>query len=271
MGAACTQVASKKGRLEQDSHRSGLSSEGPPSSRLSRSSTAKLRKAAEASGGGKYVGDHREGEGGEEIRHGHGKFTYPSGDRYEGQWVDGKAQGHGVFVSRLSRYEGNWDADLKHGDGTETFDDKSVYTGQFKQGYRHGRGVLTWTDGSSYDGGWANNNMDGHGIFTWRNGHTYTGRWHDNYMNGEGRYTWPDGTFYEGQYVNNLKEGEGVFMNKDGEQVVCMWSRGKPDGPVKLVGPGREMPASTWCNGVMTSWADRSIEATPRADEEATK
>ena len=50
---------------------------------------------------------------------GQGRYIYPDGDVYEGQWLDDKAHGEGFHQSKQSRYNGQWAMDLKHGYATE--------------------------------------------------------------------------------------------------------------------------------------------------------
>ena len=67
-------------------------------------------------------------------RKGHGIKIFKNGDKYEGEWVQDKANGKGKF----------WHAD---GDYYEGFwlDDKA-----------HGQGLYTAANGSSYIGEWLN-------------------------------------------------------------------------------------------------------------------
>jgi hypothetical protein len=47
-------------------------------------------------------------------------MTHSNGDIYQGEWKDGKASGHGVFIDQQgSMYEGEWKNDQYHGQGTE--------------------------------------------------------------------------------------------------------------------------------------------------------
>jgi hypothetical protein len=51
-------------------------------------------------------------------RHGRGVYEWPSGNRYEGEWLDGKTNGFGVKVwGNGDRYEGEWLNDNRHGRG----------------------------------------------------------------------------------------------------------------------------------------------------------
>jgi hypothetical protein len=75
---------------------------------------------------------------------------YKSGDRYEGEWLDGQRQGEGRLVrvagqyqGRNSEYEGQWSGDCRHGRGEERFENGDVYDGEWEEDQRHGEGVLT--------------------------------------------------------------------------------------------------------------------------------
>ena len=49
-------------------------------------------------------------------------MTHANGDIYHGEWLNGKANGYGVFLDVSgSMYEGTWKDDLQHGFGTESW------------------------------------------------------------------------------------------------------------------------------------------------------
>lgn len=46
------------------------------------------------------------------MPNGQGRFTHPTRDYYEGNWVEGKAQGFGKYVKENGDiYKGNWGED----------------------------------------------------------------------------------------------------------------------------------------------------------------
>ena len=70
---------------------------------------------------------------------GQGQGRYPSGNLYEGDFVDDRKQGYGIFYfANGSRYEGQWHMGEKHGQGTMYNADGSV---NFKGEYRKGKPV----------------------------------------------------------------------------------------------------------------------------------
>ena len=92
----------------------------------------------------------------EEYGEGRGKFTYPHGEKYEGEWEKGKY----------------------HGQGNMTYPDGSMYVGEFKDGEYHGQGTYTWSDGGKYEG-------------KWKNGEIWNGTEYDKY--GNIIYRWVEG------------------------------------------------------------------------------
>ena len=42
-------------------------------------------------------------------------------------------------------------------------------------GMKHGKGTYSWNNGSVYSGDWENNKITGQGVYKWHNGKEYTG------------------------------------------------------------------------------------------------
>lgn len=78
------------------------------------------------------------------------KFNPDKGDRYDGSWVDGKAEGKGVCVfANGDKYDGQWKENRMHGKGmdlwsvgTYCFSNGDKYRGEWKNDARCGRGIL---------------------------------------------------------------------------------------------------------------------------------
>ncbi|CAI2374964.1 unnamed protein product [Moneuplotes crassus] len=109
---------------------------------------------------------------------GTGKFEYIDGTSYEGEWhlFDGVKMKHGkgIIIHGTSNastkggsetYEGDWNKDLMHGEGTYLFTNGARYTGQWVNGKRHGTGRIEYLDGSSYEGEWEQDKMHGNGVY----------------------------------------------------------------------------------------------------------
>ena len=95
------------------------------------------------------------GETHNQLYNGKGRLTHASGDVYHGKWLDGKAQGHGIYLSKDSGtlYEGEWFDDEQHGHGTELYQfGKVKYEGNYVRGEKTGKGKFTTHGGHHYEG-----------------------------------------------------------------------------------------------------------------------
>ena len=181
---------------------------------------------------------------GADIPHGKGKCVWElEGAVYEGDWVDGKMSGHGVFDSaRLyvipyeSRkpffYEGEFENGTFHGYGVQKNELAGwVFEGEFRNGRRHGKGRLTVNNNAVYEGNWENGFLSGHGTYRAGVGERttfYEGEFSLDKFNGYGVQSSNLST-YAGEWKHGLMHGRGVFICKkykwDGE-----WNRGREYG-----------------------------------------
>ena len=108
------------------------------------------------------------------VYHGRGVNTSADGrSRYEGDWRNDKAHGHGVNTSAGGgRYEGNWRNGEGHGHGVYTHTDGRRYDGEWRNDKPHGYGVVTFADGFRYEGNWRNGEPHGDGVLTFADGST---------------------------------------------------------------------------------------------------
>ena len=65
-----------------------------------------------------------------------------------------------------SQYEGQWQDNMRHGEGTELSASGTVYRGRYWKNMRHGPGVMTYLNGNSYEGIWDNDKIRGRGRYT---------------------------------------------------------------------------------------------------------
>lgn len=73
------------------------------------------------------------GEWEADQRKGKGRLILPNGDYYEGDFLDNKANGKGIFNSEETgiTYEGEFKDDRQEGKGKETHPNGAFYEGQF--------------------------------------------------------------------------------------------------------------------------------------------
>jgi hypothetical protein len=161
-----------------------------------------------------------------------------NGGRYAGEWQNDLRHGQGVNTwSNGDRYEGGWKDNKKHGQGTFTYADKGKYVGEWANDMRHGYGVNTWSNGDKYDGNWKNNKKNGSGTFYYADGGTYSGEWIDDMRNGKGLNKWSNGEKYDGTWKNNTKHGQGIFVSADGSKYDGEWKYDKRAAPIKKSNP----------------------------------
>ena len=87
----------------------------------------------------------------EEYGEGRGKYIYPHGGKYEGDWRNGKYNGQGTLTyPNGDKYVGEWKDGFPNGQGTETYPNGGKYVGSWKGG-------LKW-NGTYYD---QNGNITG--------------------------------------------------------------------------------------------------------------
>lgn len=153
--------------------------------------------------------------------HGRGTVTWENGGRYDGAWVDGKANGSGVMdYGNGDRYEGGWRDGCRFGRGTHHFKDGGVYEGQWRNAAPDGHGKMTLKNGSHYEGAWKDGKWHGHGIVRPVNG----GEWEGTFRMGKctvGTLRRPNGELEIGRYdsVNPDDVKEGVWWSIDRQHV----------------------------------------------------
>ncbi len=180
-----------------------------------------------------------EGEWVDGVAEGQGTITWDSGSHYEGEWKDGMRNGQGTYTSTEGDgyvYEGEFKNNERSGNGTMTWEDSRdgsscVYEGEFKNDEYSGKGVLTWKkDGEvtgTYEGDFADGWINGSGTYTWPSGMSYKGEVKNGKMDGKGVLTYADGSVYEGEFVHGQKNGEGIWTKADGTVVTENWINGR--------------------------------------------
>lgn len=91
-----------------------------------------------ASGTAQYRGAFKAGR-----KHGKGEKRWPNGDAYEGEFVEDRKEGYGVYAWGAAPWTGE------------------RYEGGFVNERRHGFGVYRWPSGDAYAGPWESDVMTG--------------------------------------------------------------------------------------------------------------
>lgn len=123
-----------------------------------------------------------------------------------------------VAFANGNKYEGDWVNGKLHGKGTYTWADGRKYEGNWVNGNAQGKGILTWAEGDKYAGDFVNDKFTGKGIFTWVDGRKYEGDLVNNNFHGKGIYTYANGDKYEGDFVDDKFTSKGKFTCSNGKQ-----------------------------------------------------
>lgn len=155
------------------------------------------------------------------------------GDKYTGDWLDGKKHGQGTFMGR----------------------DGDHYSGGWKDGKKHGQGEYTWSDGKIYKGDWQDDNPYGQGVLITTSGDTYDGQWKEGRPHGQLTFTSPSGVKYDGEWQSGLQHGSGTSIDSSGRKYVGTWKDGKKDGQFEFTDSGGEVQTQTYKSGQLVQQA----------------
>jgi hypothetical protein len=182
-------------------------------------------------------------------------------DRYEGQFVDGRPEGQGIYTYKnRDRYEGEFSNGLPNGQGTFIFADDGRVEGVFKDGnitsgqviftngdryvgeFRlvtiidtgvtssqpHGQGEFIYADGDRYSGTFFIGAPLGNGVLTRIDGTRCEGEFFNLELDGKATCTFSNGLRYEGELRNGVPHGEGVIIDANGKRFPGSFRAGKP-------------------------------------------
>lgn len=67
-------------------------------------------------------------------------------------------------------YECDHDDEKRNGNVRRRYKDGSIYDGEWQANSKHGFGLMKYPDGSTYEGEWKNNFRHGYGVYIYENG-----------------------------------------------------------------------------------------------------
>ncbi len=74
---------------------------------------------------------------------GHGTLIYADGDKYVGEWKDGKKSGFGeLWYTNGDKFSGHWLDDKATGSGRLEYSNGDVYDGQWERDQRSGESCM---------------------------------------------------------------------------------------------------------------------------------
>eukprot|EP00092_Neocalanus_flemingeri_P016381 GFUD01017730.1.p1 GENE.GFUD01017730.1~~GFUD01017730.1.p1 ORF type:complete len:788 (+),score=166.57 GFUD01017730.1:342-2366(+) len=137
---------------------------------------------------------------------------------YEGYWENDKEHGNGSVVwHNGDKYNGNWINGTYTGNGTMLWGNGNSYTGEFYEGTQMGHGTMIWANGDRYVGDFINGEKTGYGMYNFSDESFYIGEFKNNLLDGKGTYNYSNGNIYIGRWKHNEMHGNGTFLWKDGD------------------------------------------------------
>jgi len=179
---------------------------------------------------------------------GFGLAKYPTGDTYDGVFIEGYRRGKGIYTFKKNgdKYEGYYEENKKHGFGKMEYTSKTgeeeedagdeekpstragTYLGYFTGGLRGSKvqgdgsmsdGTFTYANGDIYVGQWQTGKKHGKGSYSYaKDGTKLVGDWVQGKIV-SGEWIFPNGTFYSGKFRYNKPNGKGVWIFKNGNQL----------------------------------------------------
>ena len=162
--------------------------------------------------------------------HGFGTYISSRGDRYEGNWVDGRKNGQGTQEwASGDKYTGTWSDNRPHGKGQYTYANGEQYIGDFVRGKRNGQGSQSYVNGDAYEGHWKGDRRSGKGTMKYAIGTKFEGSWSNNLRHGKGVLTYANSDRLVGIWTNDKFASKGTYIGK-GWRYDGAIAKGKPNG-----------------------------------------
>ena len=165
----------------------------------SRKSTKDGKRVYKLKDGTKVIGEWSDNN-----LNGKGRIEYPSGEIYEGNFIEQKRNGFGNYKFKNGdQYIGEWLNDKPNGKGKYKWANGDVYHGDFEESFQTGKGIFEFKGGEKYVGEFLNSEKHGKGKFYYLNGNIYDGMWANDNMHGTGILYFKNGDRYEGEFGDN--------------------------------------------------------------------
>jgi len=167
-----------------------------------------------------------------------GEVEFENGDKYSGNFKNGKFDGIGIYNhnNSLLIYEGQWKNGVFIKGKKRT--SKYIYNGEFKNDLFNGYGHIEYFEHNyfkSYKGEFKEGKCNGRGTIIYNDGY-YIGNFKKGKMNGFGlRNFYIKGFVFEGEWKNDKRHGNGKITYNNGQIVLGNWRNDIIDDNVKII------------------------------------
>ena len=181
-----------------------------------------------------------------------GTFIHANGERYVGEFKDGKPNGQGTYTHpNGERYVGEFKDDKYNGQGTVTHPNGEKTVGEYKDGKRNGQGTFTSASGNRYVGEFKDDLANGEGTFTFANGNRYVGEFKDDKSHGRGTLFASNGSV-----ISQGVWADDKFVRSAPVQQASVANQAVVLVPVQPNNSQSNLPLCTGAYGVLnTSWS----------------
>ncbi|CAD8167607.1 unnamed protein product [Paramecium octaurelia] len=146
--------------------------------------------------------------------------TYPNGQRYVGEKINGKKEGRGrLYYKEGGYYDGNWKNDRINGQGVLYYaSGRPAYDGEWIDDKFQGLGILYNDTPKIEDINYRNLEDIG---FAWTK---YVGQFYDDNKNGQGTLYFLNGDRFEGCFQDDQAQGQGRYISIGGKVIQGIWN-----------------------------------------------
>ena len=146
---------------------------------------------------------------------------------YRGHFVNSIKKGYGEETFNGNRFIGEFDKDLKNGQGQMIYKNNDIYKGTFVDDKICGQGVYIWYNkGKKYEGNFSDGKMNKNGILKWGNKY-YKGEFNKGVKEGKGEFGFINNKQFFFDFKNGFPCGEGYYFDEKNNKQIAKYIFGK--------------------------------------------
>lgn len=214
--------------------------------------------------GDKYVGEFRNGKFNGDGEYFFAGEDFKKGNKFIGEFRNGLFNGHGIFhfiaegKQKGDLYEGEFRDGKFNGPGKYVFANGDVFIGEFSDSQFEGQGSLVYKNSDRYVGEFKKGLRSGHATIYYADGNKFIGEFENDVCHGQGTYYFESGDTYVGMFIDGKIKGQGVLYFKNGDRYIGEFKDAKFNGLGVLYQADGKVKSGNWKD-------DQFISASPIA------